>query len=142
MPRVSQSTWERLAETALTTRLAAYAPYSKFKVGAALLTQDGTIFSGCNVENASYGLCICAERNAITSAVAAGHKRFHALAIATSGASPAPPCGMCAQFLSEFCVELEVLLVTTQGVREKYKLSRLMPHPFRWKGAGTKHSPG
>jgi cytidine deaminase len=115
-------------------RRRAHAPYSGFKVGAALLSDDGQIVQGCNVENASFGLCICAERNAITSAVALGLRSFRAMAIATTSSPPAPPCGMCLQFMAEFCLDLDLLLVNTKGESERRKLSRLMAQPFRWKG--------
>ena len=127
--------WVRLAETALTTRKAAYAPYSRFKVGAALLTEADAVVPGCNVENASFGLCVCAERNAITTAVALGERRFKAMAVATSASPPAPPCGMCLQFMAEFCGDLDLLLVNDKGERRRTRLSRLIKHPFRWKGA-------
>ncbi len=140
MPRaatLSRQTWDRLAEAALAARRLAYAPYSRFKVGAALLTTDGDLFSGCNVENASYGLSICAERTAAASAVIAGQRAFRAMAIATSGSPPAPSCGMCRQFLSEFCVDLPILLINPAGERRTVRLAELLPSAFRWKGAGT-----
>ena len=130
----ARADWDRLAASALSARRGAYAPYSRFKVGAALLTDSGTVVSGCNVENASFGLCICAERNAITTAVAQGRQRFRAMAIATSGSPPAPPCGMCLQFMAEFCIDLDLLLVNDKGEQKRTKLSRLMKQPFRWKG--------
>ncbi|BBO32369.1 cytidine deaminase [Lacipirellula parvula] len=98
-----------LESAALAVRSRAYAPYSKFQVGAALLAADGQIFAGCNVENASYGLTICAERVAIGSAVAAGHKQIVAVAVATSGGHS--PCGACRQVLSEFGPAMEVILI-------------------------------
>ncbi len=136
-PRLTAARWEELAAAALAARQAAYAPYSRFQVGAALLTRDGEIVPGCNVENASFGLCLCAERNAITTAVAAGQRSFSALAVATASSPPAPPCGLCLQFLAEFCVDLPLLLVNPRGERQRTRLSRLMTRPFRWKGAGT-----
>jgi cytidine deaminase len=126
--------WDRLCEAALSSRRAAYAPYSRFKVGAALLTEEDTVIPGCNVENASFGLCICAERNAITTAIALGQDRFRGMAIATSASPPAPPCGMCLQFMAEFCLDLDLLLVNDKGERSRTRLSRLMKQPFRWKG--------
>ena len=132
--RVNGKSWDLLATEALRARKNAYAPYSRFKVGAALLTEEGDLFSGCNVENAAYGLCLCAERNAMTSAVAAGKRDFIAMAVATNATPPAPPCGQCLQFMVEFCVDLPILLVNTKKEGERVKLSRLMARPFRWKG--------
>jgi cytidine deaminase len=126
--------WDGLAATALNMRRKAYAPYSRFKVGAALLTEGDTVVPGCNVENASFGLCLCAERNAITTAVSMGKTQFRAMAIATRGAPPAPPSGMCLQFMAEFCLDLDLLLVNDKGERVRTKLSRLMKQPFRWRG--------
>jgi cytidine deaminase len=137
VPRLSPRIWDRLAAEALAARRNAYAPYSRFKVGAALLTDGGAVVRGCNVENASYGLCLCAERNALTTAVSDGHTAFAAMAIATAGSPPSPSCGMCLQFMAEFCVDLELLLVNTSGERRRAKLSALISSPFRWKGVGT-----
>lgn len=136
-PAVAPETWDRLAAEALAARKAAYAPYSRFKVGAALLTEGGEVVRGCNVENASFGLCLCAERNAMSTAVAAGHTTFVALAVATSASPPAPPCGLCLQFLAEFAVDLPLLLVNRKKERQLTSLGELMTRPFRWKGAGT-----
>jgi len=138
MGRISPRIWDQLAEEALEARRAAYAPYSGFRVGAALLTEDGQMIRGCNVENASFGLCICAERTAISSAVSRGHRSFRAMAVATKSSPPSPPCGMCLQVMAEFCVDLELLLVSESGERKRTRLSRLMAQPFRWKGAGTR----
>ena len=91
--------WDLLYEAARKARLKAYAPYSTFLVGAALLTESGEIIPGCNVENRSYGLCICAERTAIATAVAAGKKTFRAIAVVTDTSPPASPCGMCRETL-------------------------------------------
>ena len=136
--RISQKSWDALAAEALAARKLAYAPYSRFKVGAALLCDDGEMVSGCNVENASFGLCLCAERNAMTTAVAAGRRQgIVAMAIATTSDPPAPPCGMCLQFMAELCVDLPLLLVNTKGLRTRTRLLKLMRQPFRWKGAGT-----
>lgn len=135
--RVTKKQWDSLTEAALKARRAAYAPYSKFKVGAALLTDDGRIFNGCNVENATYGLCVCAERNAMATAVAEKQRSFVAMAIATGSSPPSPPCGMCRQFMAEFCVDLPLLLVNHKGERRRSSLDKLLPKAFRWKGAGT-----
>ncbi len=119
-------------EEAKAVRDAAYAPYSGFKVGAALVTKDGnTIFTGCNVENASYGATICAERNAILHAVAEGYREFSAIVIVSDDLPPAPPCAMCLQVMTEFCTPgFEVYLGTLEGIEIGYHLSDLLPHPF------------
>ena len=136
-PSISRKVWDSLAKAALAARQRAYAPYSRFKVGAALLTTDGELFCGCNVENASYGLCVCAERGAVCTAVSAGRRDFLAMAIATASSPPSPPCGMCRQVLAEFCEDLPLLLVNTAGGRRRTRLAELLPGAFRWKGAGT-----
>ncbi len=121
---------QNLIAAAVEARNRAYAPYSNFPVGAALLTKDGRIVTGCNVENSSFGLTTCAERVAVCNAVAAGCKDFAALAIATSGGSP--PCGACRQVLAEFCDELPMLLVDAvqHDSLKVYNLSRLLPDGF------------
>lgn len=121
-----------LIRLACNARTHAHAPYSKFRVGAALLTESGEIICGCNVENASYGLTICAERVAFGTAVAAGHRRFQALAIATSGGHP--PCGACRQFAAEFCDDLLILLIDSDRpdhVSEN-NLRELLPGRFKF----------
>jgi cytidine deaminase len=109
---------------------AAYAPYSGFRVGAALLTSGGGIASGCNVENASYPAGVCAERVALGTAVAQGHREFLALAIATEAQEPTPPCGICRQALVEFAPDLVVLSVTRGGREARWTLQDLLPHAF------------
>ena len=135
--RLKHALVESLIAQAEAARRRAYAPYSRFKVGAALLLSDGRIIGGCNVENASLGLCLCAERNALTTAVASGSKDFHALAVCAQSTPPPRPCGLCLQMLAEFCVDIELLLVGRDGRRERTRLAKLLPQPFRWKGAGT-----
>jgi len=119
-----------LVERALDSRERAYAPYSGYRVGAALRAVGGEIFCGCNVENASYGATICAERGAVLAAVAAGCQSFEQLAIATESSPPAPPCGLCLQVLVEFCDDLSILLVNPRGEVVHTRLSRLIPKPF------------
>ena len=122
---------EPLIEAALKVREHAYAPYSEFAVGAAVLTDDGNIFVGCNVENASYGLAICAERNAIAAAVAAGKQKFVAVAIA---ATPlASPCGACRQFIFEFGDDIQVISVDAAEPtsRKQWTSKELLPDGFR-----------
>ena len=135
--RIPAARIEALVAAALAARARAYAPYSRYRVGAAVLTGGGAIVSGCNVENASFGLCLCAERNAITTAVAMGERELVAMAVATRGEPPAPPCGPCRQFAAEFAVDMPIILVNHKGDRVRTRLARLLPSPFRWKGAGT-----
>lgn len=120
----------QLIRMALDARHRAYAPYSQFRVGAALLTAEGMMISGCNVENASYGLTNCAERTAIFTAVAAGHANFVAIAVATEGGHS--PCGACRQVLAEFCDQLAVLLVDAShpDTIVETTLDELLPRRF------------
>lgn len=108
----------------------AWCPYSQFPVGAAILAADGRIFSGCNVENASYGLTICAERVAIGQAVAAGCREFDALLIHTPTRKPTTPCGACRQVIAEFSADLEILCVCDGPDVIRLKISDLLPHGF------------
>ena len=121
---------DRLVAAALAARGAAYAPYSRFRVGAALQTADGQIFTGCNVENAAYAPSLCAERVAVAKAVEAGALQFVAIAIATATDPPATPCGVCRQVLREFTRELTVLCVNPSGAHRELWLSDLLPHSF------------
>jgi cytidine deaminase len=122
---------QQLIDAAKKARDNAHAPYSKFNVGAALLTGEGDIYAGCNVENASYGGSICAERNAIAQAVAAGEKDFVQLAIVTQSDPPAAPCGLCRQVLVEFCDDLPILLCNLKGDMIRTTLKELQPLPFK-----------
>ena len=110
----------------------AYAPYSNFHVGAALECADGTVFTGCNVENAAYGDTICAERTAIVKAVSEGRKSFRRIAIYAEGKSYTMPCGSCRQVMAEFSPEMEVLCAKAGGSYVSYPLSRLMPYTFNF----------
>lgn len=107
----------------------AYAPYSRFHVGAVLVGKDGRTFAGCNVENISYGLTICAERNAVFAAVAAGCREFEKIVITADTELPASPCGACRQVLAEFNPDLEVVLSNFRGQTETFRLSQLLPRP-------------
>jgi len=120
---------ETLYEEAMKTRENAYAPYSNFQVGASLLSDNGEIFSGCNVENASFGLSLCAERNAIFSAVAKGKRNFKAMLIVAEGEAPVNPCGACRQVMAEFG-DFDVYLANTEGKIEKTRVSELLPNAF------------
>jgi cytidine deaminase len=106
------------------------APYSGFKVGAALETVDGEIVTGCNVENATYGLTICAERVAMFTALAAGHRRFRRVAVVAATQAPTPPCGACRQVLWEFAGNLEVVLANLRREQARHRLADLLPIPF------------
>ncbi len=115
---------------AVEVRERAYAPYSRFKVGAALLSRDGRVFAGCNVENASYGLTVCAERVALFKAVSEGTREFEAIAIAC-GKGPCAPCGACRQVLFEFAPDLTVIMTDSEGKEIRVsKLSDLLPEGF------------
>ena len=114
---------------ALKARESAYAPYSKFAVGAALLCEDGEVFRGCNVENLSFGLTMCAERVAIGAAVAAGKRKFRAVAVVADTDEPISPCGACRQVLAEFEPSLRILLATVDGRRSEHSLAGLLPRP-------------
>ena len=111
--------------------LNAYAPYSGFPVGAALECEDGTVYTGCNVENAAYGDTICAERTAVVKAVSEGKRSFNRIAIYGEGQSYCMPCGSCRQVLAEFSPEMEVLCSKAGGSYVSYPLTRLMPYTFK-----------
>lgn len=115
---------------------AAYSPHSGYRVGAALRTDDGAVFTGCNVENASFGLTVCAERVAVFNAVAAGRRRFTALAVVAGGATTPYPCGACRQVLAEFCdADFPVFLARCGELDapEQHVLGTLLPHAFKLK---------
>lgn len=115
---------------AAAARNKAYAPYSRFKVGAAVEAFDGTIYTGCNVENASFGLTVCAERVALFKAISEGAQRFRRIAVLTDAEALTPPCGACLQVIWELCGDVEVYLVNMNKQMVCYMLSQLMPLPF------------
>jgi cytidine deaminase len=119
-----------LVAAARQARRYARAPYSGFKVGAALETIDGTIVTGCNIENATYGLTLCAERVALVKALSEGHGVFTRIAVVADTADPTPPCGPCRQLLWEYCGDIEVILGNLRGLAGRYRLSALLPLPF------------
>ncbi len=120
--------WDELIAAAVTARRRAYAPYSGFAVGAALATADGGIYIGCNVENASYGLTVCAERNAVAHAVVSGARDFVAIVVATENG--VTPCGACRQVLAEFNPQMTVILVDAAGQQRRFALADLLPAAF------------
>ena len=130
------TTPEQLVKLAAEARLRAYCPYSDFAVGAALLCEDGTVYQGCNVENAAFGPSVCAERVAVFKALSEGKRRFSAIAVAGGRAGEAlagicPPCGVCRQVLREFCgPELPIYLAKAEGAFEAHTLGELLPLSF------------
>lgn len=121
---------KQLVQRARRARAGAFARFSKFRVGAALETHRGRIYTGANVENASYGLTICAERLAVFQAVAAGERRFKRVAVVADTKRLTPPCGACRQILWEFCGDIEIILVNLKGKSAVYRMRSLLPHPF------------
>ena len=120
----------KLLAAALAARENAHAPFSKFKVGAAVEDETGRIFTGCNVENATYGLTICAERVAVFKAISEGARRFTRIAVAADTHDLTPPCGACRQILWEFCGDAELTLVNLHGKTETFRMKDLFPRPF------------
>jgi len=122
--------FDALIAAARTAREHAHAPYSNFRVGAAVRAKSGRIFSGCNVENATYGLTLCAERVAVFKAISEGERGFDAVAVVADTDALTPPCGSCRQILWEFCGDAEVVLANLKGKVERYRMSELLPKPF------------
>jgi len=120
----------RLLDAAQQARKRAYAPFSRFKVGAAVLTRSGRIISGCNVENSSYGLTICAERVALFTAIADGEREFAAIAVAAATKTLIPPCGACRQVISDLAGNIPVYIMNAKGKRQTYDLKTLLPKAF------------
>jgi cytidine deaminase len=127
---LNESDLRELAAAAQEASTHAYCPYSQFPVGAALRTADGRMFTGCNVENASFGLTVCAERNAIFNAVGAGASEVAALVVYTPTDSPVTPCGACRQVLAEFGKDADVICICKGPRRLEFKASELLPHGF------------
>lgn len=125
-------TKQELIQAAVDMKKRAYCPYSHFAVGAALECSDGSVFTGCNIENASFSLTLCAERAAASKAISEGHTDFIRIAVAGSGDDYCAPCGACRQFLSEFCAkaDMEVIAVNSGGEAKTYLLSQLLPSAF------------
>ena len=111
----------------------AVAPFSKYKVGAALVTKAGQVYRGCNIENCTYALTVCAERVALLTALAAGEREFTAIAVVTQSDEPGTPCGPCRQLMWEYCGDIDVTIANLTGRKIDYKLSALFPHPFSFK---------
>jgi cytidine deaminase len=129
-PPGDERTVTTLRERAFAAMDRAYAPYSNFKVGAAILSTDGSVTEGCNVENAAYPAGICAERTAVSYAIARGHRTFDAILIATEAEEPTPPCGICRQVLEEFSPKMLVISVTRDGREARWTLDELLPKAF------------
>jgi len=121
---------EDLIAAARAVREHAHADYSGFKVGAALETADGTIVTGCNIENATYGLTVCAERVAMFKALSEGHREFRRMVVVAPPDAPTPPCGACRQVLWEFAGDLEIVLANLNGETGRHRMSELLPQPF------------
>ena len=124
------SEFEALITAARQSRENAHAPYSNFRVGAALRASSGRIFGGCNIENATFGLTVCAERTAIFKAISEGERGFDAIAVVTDADTLTPPCGACRQIIWEFCGDVPVVLANTKGKTEVHRMSELLPQPF------------
>jgi cytidine deaminase len=119
-----------LVDAARRAREHAVADFSGFRVGAALETTDGSVVTGCNVENATYGLTVCAERIAMFKALSEGHRSFRRVVVVADTSAPTPPCGACRQILWEFAGDIEVTLANLEAVTGSHRLSDLLPHPF------------
>ena len=129
-PAIAVGRDEDLVAAATDARTHAHAQYSGFKVGAALETVEGFAITGCNIENATYGLTICAERVALVKALSDGHEIFTRIAVVADTGEPTPPCGTCRQLLWEYCGDIEIILANLHGITGRHRLSALLPMPF------------
>ncbi len=129
---------EKLIELARIARENAYAPYSHFKVGTALLTKNGKVFTGCNIENSSFGASMCAERVAVFKAVSEGEREFETIALVTNTEEPAMPCGICRQVLSEFAPNIKIYAANLTGTVKETSLKELLPYAFTKEDLGGK----
>ena len=128
--RRKRPTADSLIDAARRARRHARAEFSNFKVGAALETADGSVITGCNIENATYGLTLCAERVAVFKAISEGHRQFRCIAVVADTETPTPPCGACRQILWEFCGDIDVVLGNLTAHTATFRLRDLFPHPF------------
>ncbi|MDI6779663.1 MAG: cytidine deaminase [Bacteroidota bacterium] len=122
--------YKELIEVARNAKNYSYSPYSKFRVGAAVLTKAGKIYSGCNIENSSYSLTICAERTALFKAISVGEREFVAIVILTDEKDFTTPCGACRQVISDLAGNIEIILTNGSGKIKKFRTNDLLPHPF------------
>ena len=137
---MTEGNYQELIETAKKARLQSVAPFSNFLVGAALKTADGRVYTGCNVESASYGLTVCAERVAIWKALSEGERDFTELAIVADTRTLTPPCGTCRQIIHEFCRNAHIILANLQGETQECSIKELLPRAFdaRFLSGGSK----
>ena len=127
---MNETEHDTLIAAATRARENAYAPFSNFRVGAAVRSKSGRIYTGCNVENSTYGLTVCAERVALWKALSEGEREFTQIAVVTSSEPPASPCGACRQLLWEYCGDIKVILANLQGFRKTLNLAEIFPRPF------------
>ena len=130
MPALDQNLEEQIVQAARRAQTHALAPYSNFHVGAALLVASGEVITGCNIENATYGLTLCAERVALAKALSDGNRKFLALAVSAEAQLPTPPCGACRQILWEYCGDIPVIMANPREITMRTSLGALLPEPF------------